>query len=111
MAKKPSRYVRVSLAHWAFIEGGEVEPAIRIQGSAAFTMIPFDRARNIIDAAHDLCDEHEANLRAAQEGGDEHERDLRKRAEDLADYRLTMIQRRDQTIDALRARMSGMEKS
>ncbi|WP_416444707.1 hypothetical protein AB3K78_15445 [Leucobacter sp. HNU] len=44
---------------------GDEVPAIRIQAANCFIIIDYQHARALVDRIHDLCDEHERQLREA----------------------------------------------
>lgn len=48
-------------------EDGTITPIIRIASGPVFVLIPYDRARAVVDAVHDACDNHE---RAQREKAD-----------------------------------------
>lgn len=63
MASKSNRYISASVTPWTFTEDGPQELAIRVKSRTTFIVIPFNKARQIVDDIHDLCDAHDTTLR------------------------------------------------
>lgn len=59
----PNQYEPTVKAHRWRIEDGTKVPIIRIQSGPAFVLIPYDKARALVDAVHDLTDTHERKQR------------------------------------------------
>ncbi|SDQ49672.1 hypothetical protein SAMN04488565_2733 [Leucobacter chromiiresistens] len=55
--------VRVVRRVWTSPTTGEEQDSILIHSNGGFAVIPFDKARRVVDAVHDLCDEHDRELR------------------------------------------------
>ncbi|WP_053387826.1 hypothetical protein [Leucobacter japonicus] len=46
-----------------WLVGGVKQPVIRIDSGNHFVIVPYENARKLVDAVHDLCDEHERRER------------------------------------------------
>lgn len=57
------QYRTPKVRHRVWTENGKQVPMIRISSGPAFLMIPYDKARQIVDQVHDLCDDHEREQR------------------------------------------------
>lgn len=57
----PGHRIAVRPATWE-VNGRRI-PVIRIKAGPIFVVVPYDKARAVVDQVHDLCDEYERELR------------------------------------------------
>lgn len=59
----PNRYrPHVDAYEWKH-KDGTITPIIRITSGPVYVLIPYDKARAVVDAVHDLADGHEREQR------------------------------------------------